>query len=358
MAGHGAIPLINAGLIFVFTYVWRLVFERLFQQYLKRKIRTVIVGAGHEGRKTYQLIKEHPNFFVIGFVDDDPQKYHAVDLPQLLGNLSVLDDLVKQGLTDQIIIAIKHIKNHEILKKSIGYIMQGIQVLTIPSFYEVVDGKIPVNSLTDEWFINTSFIGSKSDIYNSNIKRLADLSVSIIGTIISIPIIIIAAILIKLESVGPIFYWQKRVGLNHSIFEMVKLRSMNINAEINGAVWATDDDPRVTRVGKIIRKLRIDELPQFWNVLKGDLSLIGPRPERPEFVELLTEKIPYYTLRHTVKPGITGWAQVNYPYGNTVKDALEKLQYDLFYIKYLSFFLDFHVVMRTVRVMLCGRGAK
>jgi lipopolysaccharide/colanic/teichoic acid biosynthesis glycosyltransferase len=166
------------------------------------------------------------------------------------------------------------------------------------------------------------------------------------------------AVLIRIETKGPIFFRQKRVGLNGSVFEIVKFRSMVQNAETGEAIWAVENDSRVTRVGKIIRKLRIDELPQLWNIIKGDMSLVGPRPERPEFIEELNRVIPFYFIRHVVKPGITGWAQVNFKYGASKEDALEKLQYDLYYVKNLSFFLDARIILKTIRVVLFGTGAR
>ncbi len=205
---------------------------------------------------------------------------------------------------------------------------------------------------------NYSNIGCKKSIYNIKVKRVLDIIFSLLGLLISLVITIPVAILIKLESKGPIFYRQKRVGLNNNIFECIKFRSMTVDAEKYGAIWASKNDSRVTRVGKIIRKLRIDEIPQMWNVLKGEMSFIGPRPERPEFVYQLEKKIPYYNLRHSVKPGITGWAQVCYPYGASEEDALEKLKYDLYYIKNLSLFLDFQILLKTAKVVLLGKGAR
>ena len=173
------------------------------------------------------------------------------------------------------------------------------------------------------------------------------------------PFLILVAIAIKLDSRGPVLFAQERVGENEETFKLYKFRSMKADAEKeSGPVWAQEDDPRVTRVGKIIRKLRIDELPQLWNVLKGDMSFVGPRPERPFFVEQLKKKIPYYNERSSVKPGVTGWAQIKYPYGSTEKDALEKLKYDLYYIKNMTMLIDFIVIFHTVKIMLLGRGAR
>ncbi|MBW1703193.1 MAG: exopolysaccharide biosynthesis polyprenyl glycosylphosphotransferase [Deltaproteobacteria bacterium] len=189
-------------------------------------------------------------------------------------------------------------------------------------------------------------------------KRLIDLSISALIIIITLPLLAVTALAIRLDSPGPVFFKQQRVGKGGKVFSVWKFRSMYKDAEQNGAVWADKSDPRVTRVGRVIRFLRIDELPQLWNIFRGEMSLIGPRPERPEFVRELTASIPYYDIRHSVSPGITGWAQVNYPYGASVEDALHKLEYDVYYIKNMSLFLDFKIFIRTIGVVLFGQGAR
>ena len=181
---------------------------------------------------------------------------------------------------------------------------------------------------------------------------------SLVCLLISAPIMIATAIAIKIDSKGPILYRQKRVGHNGKIFELIKFRSMSVDAEKHGAEWAQENDKRVTRVGNFIRRWRVDEIPQMWNVLKGEMSFIGPRPERPEFVKILQRETPSYALRHSVRPGITGWAQVNYQYGASKEDALEKLQYDLFYIHNLTIFLDMHILIKTIKIVLFGKGAR
>ncbi|MDD5168491.1 MAG: sugar transferase [Syntrophales bacterium] len=358
IAGHGALPLIDAGLVFVLTYSWRLVFERIFQRYLKRGIRTIIVGAGQAGRKTYQLIRNHPDTKIIGFIDDDRKSNLPANSPPVLGDFSTLDELVRQRQVDQIIITVKHLKNQDLCRRSIEYIQQGIRVSAGHTFYEEVIGKIPVDQLTDQWVISTSLQGINPNIYNLRVKRLLDMVLSVIGIILSAPIIIIAGLCICVDSKGPVLFKQTRIGLVGKGFKLLKLRTMKVGTDQDLMPANGLPDPRITRVGRVMRKMRLDELPQFWNVLIGQMSLIGPRALMKEEVELFEREVPYFALRHVVKPGITGWAQVNYPHGNSVEDALEKVQYDLFYIKNLSFFLDFHVVMRTIRVMLFAKGAK
>jgi len=194
--------------------------------------------------------------------------------------------------------------------------------------------------------------------HRQGVKRFFDVLASIFLILPTLPLLVATALAIKLDSPGPVFFRQDRVGRGGRVFKVWKFRSMFLNAEVNGAVWAKKSDPRVTRVGGIIRLLRIDELPQLWNIFRGEMSLIGPRPERPEFVRELSANIPYYNIRHSVLPGITGWAQVNYRYGASVEDALHKLEYDLYYIKNMSILLDLKIILRTIGVVLFGEGAR
>ena len=191
-----------------------------------------------------------------------------------------------------------------------------------------------------------------------HVRRVLNAGLAIVGFMLSLPLMLLTAIAVKFDSAGPIFYTQERVGKNGRTFRIIKFRSMRTDAEKNGAVWATASDPRVTRVGRIIRKLRLDELPQFINVIRGDMNFVGPRPERPVFVEQLEKEIPYYSQRHLVKPGLTGWAQIKYSYGGSVEDAMEKLRYDLYYIKNQNLLLDAGIIFETVKTVLFGRGGR
>ncbi len=224
------------------------------------------------------------------------------------------------------------------------------------SFYEAITGKILVEKVNPAWLIFSE--GFDCSRFSLLIKRLLDLTLAVVGLLVTLPISLVTALLIKLESPGPVFYKQERVGERGDSFFIIKFRSMRQDAEKNGAVWALQNDDRVTRVGKFIRKVRIDEIPQMWNVMLGQMSFVGPRPERPVFVEQLEQKLPYYSLRHSVKPGITGWAQVCYPYGASEEDALRKLEYDLYYIKHQSVFLDLLIISRTVKTVLFQKGAR
>jgi sugar transferase (PEP-CTERM system associated) len=233
----------------------------------------------------------------------------------------------------------------------------GVPVEDCHSFYERLASKIAIADLPPEWIALSK--GFRRDRLILAAKRTIDVVASFFGLLLSAPISLLVAIAIRLESPGPILYRQERVGQNEKRFILYKFRSMTHNAEASsGPVWAAQDDPRVTRVGAIIRKLRIDEIPQMVNVLKGEMSFVGPRPERPFFVEQLKQKIPYYDLRHSVKPGITGWAQICYRYGDSEQDAVEKLQYDLYYIKHMSPIFDLQIIFESLKVILLGSGAR
>jgi exopolysaccharide biosynthesis polyprenyl glycosylphosphotransferase len=217
--------------------------------------------------------------------------------------------------------------------------------------------KIAIADLSPDWIVRCK--GFRRDPLIMFTKRVIDIIVSAIGLLVSAPITLLTAVVIKLDSPGAMFYRQERVGQNDEPVTIYKFRSMRESAEANGGpVWAAEDDPRVTRVGKIIRKLRIDEIPQMINVLKGEMSLVGPRPERPFFVQTLNKRIPYYSLRHSIKPGITGWAQICYPYGDSEDDAIEKLQYDLYYMKNMSPLFDLQIIFESLKVVLLGKGAR
>jgi exopolysaccharide biosynthesis polyprenyl glycosylphosphotransferase len=235
--------------------------------------------------------------------------------------------------------------------------LRGLPIQNCHDFYEHVLGKIPITDLHPGWIVLSEGFSRSRFIFF--LKRVIDIVVSLLGLVLSAPIALIAAIAIKLDSAGPILYSQERVGQNERVFKLYKFRSMSIDAESDsGPVWAAKDDPRITRVGKVLRKLRIDEIPQMVNVLMGEMSFVGPRPERPYFVAKLKETIPFYHLRFTLKPGITGWAQISYAYGDSEEDAVEKLQYDLYYVKNISSLFDLQIIFETLKTVLLRRGAQ
>ncbi len=293
---------------------------------------------------------------IIGFLDDSPAATDTI--PEgyaLLGKIQDLDVLVEETRPDIVVIAQVDRRGCFPAKALLGCRLRGIRVEDWPTFYEKATGKILVTAVRPSWLIfSDGFVKTpRTEI----IKRLCDVTVSLVGLALALPAMIVVAIAVKLESPGPILYRQPRLGRNGCVFILNKFRSMRQDAEKEtGPVWARARDPRVTRVGALLRRTRLDELPQLLNVLVGHMSFIGPRPERPEFVEELQKQIPYYMERLAVKPGITGWAQVSYRYGSSVEDAVEKLQYDLYYIKNLSLFLDLLILLNTVQVVLFARG--
>src|ERR1700688_2845349 len=235
--------------------------------------------------------------------------------------------------------------------------LAGVKVEEATSWLEKITGKIEVEQLYPSWLIFAE--GFRFSTVFRLIRRAVNFCVALVGLVLSLPLLPFVVLAVKLDSSGPVLYRQQRVGRGGAIFYCYKFRTMRVDAEADtGATWATDDDPRITRVGKFLRSSRLDEIPQLWCVLKGDMHFVGPRPERPEFVEWLSKEIPYYGVRHVVRPGITGWAQVQYKYGNTLADAREKLQYDLFYIKNASLGLDLLIMFQTVKIVLLGRGAQ
>lgn len=355
---YSTVILIISGLASLVSLVlWRFVFISLFVYAAPKTV--LILGAGAAGKSLCNLLKSRHDLKIAGFVDDDPDKQNlAIDSYNVIGKTADLMKTIKEYNIDLIVVAVTTKRSVAFFQKLVEAKFSGVDVYEMPTFFEEFFGTIPVLHTTNMWLGFADISGVKRNIYNTKLKKIFDKSMAVIGIIIAFPFMLLTVILIKLESRGPVFYFQTRVGWGERTFGLIKFRSMKINAEANGAVWAQENDPRVTYVGKVIRLLRIDELPQLWNVLKGEMSFVGPRPERPEFVENLKKEIPFYSLRHAIKPGITGWAQVNYPYGATVKDALAKLEYDLYYIKNVILPLDLIIIARTVRTVLFGKGAR
>jgi exopolysaccharide biosynthesis polyprenyl glycosylphosphotransferase len=281
------------------------------------------------------------------------------DLSFFAGKLEYfkLDVLKKNYLNST---AIHVVQDAELNEQDLEFLMEkkmsGYTILSISQFYEEILRKIPVDFVSLKDFIFESGFELTSRQLLRRTKRVADLGLSLILLLIAWPIVLVFGLLLRLESKGPVFYSQLRTGENGEVFSIYKLRSMCVDAEVNGAAWAEKNDPRITRIGRIIRVTRIDEIPQLLNVIKGQMSFIGPRPERPEFNHTLAKEIHFYDLRHSVRPGITGWAQVNYPYGSSIEDSKQKLQYDLFYIKNYSLLLDLEILFRTIKVVFSWKG--
>jgi len=321
------------------------------------RIRVLVLGTGAIGKVIAGLVETGARpFSIVGFLDDNPNAPETVPSPYaLLGKVQDLPALVEETRPDLVVVAQMNRRGNFPAKALIDCRMRGIQVEDWPTFYEKETGKILVTDLRPSWLIfSDGFVKTpRTEI----VKRLVDVALSLLGLVLALPVMGLAAAAVKLESRGPALFRQPRLGQNGRVFILNKFRSMREDAEKEtGPVWAQHRDPRVTRVGAFLRKTRLDELPQLFNVLIGDMSFIGPRPERPEFVYELQKQIPFYMERLSVKPGITGWAQVKYRYGASVEDALEKLQYDLYYIKNLSLFLDLLILINTIQVVLFARG--
>jgi sugar transferase (PEP-CTERM system associated) len=274
-----------------------------------------------------------------------------------IGGMEELANMARQAKVSKIVISLSERRGVLPVKDILGCKLDGIDVVDAMSFYEQITGKLMIERINPSWFIfsNSFRVTTFSRFY----KRFFDLLFASVGLLLFLPLAPFIALLVRLDSPGPAFFRQQRVGKGEKPFMLIKFRTMRQDAEEQtGAVWAAENDPRVTRIGRFLRLTRLDEMPQLINVLKGEMSFVGPRPERPEFVEQLKEKVPYYSNRHCVKPGATGWAQVKYSYGASVEGATEKLRYDLYYIKNYSLFLDLLIILETIKVVLCGRGAR
>lgn len=359
MIGRG-IFFISLIFLLFFLLSWRLLYAfAVRKRYFGEK--AIILGIGELAQDiVHELdIKKDIGYYISSIISknkDTETKKNFNNIPVHYGFDSICD-IAKAEDSKNVIVALDEkrgvLPTQELLKCKVN----GINIIDGDMFYERITGKLLVEKIYPSMLIfSDGFVKSKT---SRLIKRIIGLSLASIGLIILFPFMILVAVAIKLDSRGPALYIQERVGENEETFKMYKFRSMRADAEkISGPAWAVDDDARITRVGKLIRKLRIDELPQLLNVLKGDMSFVGPRPEREFFTRELVIKIPYYKERFSVKPGITGYAQILYPYGASEKDALEKLKYDLYYIKNMSLVLDFIVILKTIKIVLLGRGAK
>jgi sugar transferase (PEP-CTERM system associated) len=322
------------------------------------KRRVLILGAGKRAKRIKDLeSKPGSGFFVVGYIAMTDNKSVVPEAINRTAIYNLADFVVKLGASE-VVLALEERRNAIPLNDLLRIKTTGVHVNEISSFLERETGRVDLDSVNPSWLIFSDGFSSGRRL-SSFAKRLFDILASSLLLLLSGPVILLFAILIKLESRGPALYRQERVGLYGQTYFVNKLRSMRSDAEVDGkAIWASQDDPRITRIGKFIRMVRIDELPQTWNVLKGEMSFVGPRPERPEFVAELTEHLTYYAERHMVKPGITGWAQINYPYGASIEDSRQKLEYDLYYAKNYTPFLDVLILLQTLRVILWPEGAR
>lgn len=372
---------IQVGLSWFLLTGFRAVLTKLFG-ILDPRLATLVVGAGELGRKACHLLDaSYSPFEVLGTLSVGKMGVKLNDSgyngsgtaetgakgngtgstrgsSKIIGSLDSVSEICSSMGIQSLVVALPSRRSQFVTRKILDARLQGIEVIDMPALFERLTSRIPVQHIEDQWLLHAHGFTILSRDYVQKMKRIVDIVCSGLVLLACLPVTVITAVAIWLDSPGPIFYKQERVGKHGKIFTVWKFRSMRSDAESRGVVWAQRQDPRVTRVGRWIRTFRIDEVPQLWNVFKGDMSLVGPRPERPEFVQELNGQIPYYAVRHTVLPGVTGWAQIKYPYGASKEDALRKLEYDVYYIKNMSILLDMKILLRTVGVVLLGEGAR
>jgi sugar transferase (PEP-CTERM system associated) len=351
LPGNGS-ALVGLVILTFLLFGWRTAYGWLVQQPFLRE-RVYVLGTGERAQRLVNGLRRHAEL--------------GVEVAGWTGNMegavtreavaSHLLGLAKENGVHRVIVAMPDRRNTLPVAELLDLRLAGVKVEEATSWLEKISGRIEVEQLYPSWLIFADGFRFSSGVIV--VRRILSTIVAFIGLVLTLPLLPLVILATKLDSRGPIFYRQKRVGFGGSHFYCYKIRTMIEDAEADtGATWAWDDDPRITRVGRFLRVSRLDEIPQLWCVLKGDMAFVGPRPERPEFVEWLSKEIPYYGVRHVVRPGITGWAQVQYKYGNTLEDAREKLQYDLFYIKNASLGLDLLIMFQTIKIVLLGRGAQ
>ena len=333
--------------LFGIVTMFQITFRYIVNIAIVRKQKILFVGENSYTKDLLESIKNDDQYKLMGFLKDEKDETLKKIVLKMcaVGKIDIIVDFGEELLKDSKLVDIL-----------LQYKLNGLQFYNYLEFYEMYENKLPVSHLSSKWFLENSGFEIYYNNFNLRAKRLLDLIFTIIIGICTLPLMIMAAIIVKLESKGPIFFVQERIGEGNKKFNIVKFRSMTTDAEKNGPQWASKNDNRVTRWGKIMRATRIDELPQLWNVLRGEMSFVGPRPEREYFIQQLEKEIPYYNLRHTVKPGLTGWAQVMYPYGASVEDAYRKLQYDLYYIKHHDIIFDIKVLLKTITIVIFGKG--
>jgi sugar transferase (PEP-CTERM system associated) len=335
---------------------WRLTFLWVARRVGPRE-RLLLVGSSGSGMALARELTERSQLGVqiVGLVDAQAPEYDATSPLDYLGGVEDIPAIVRARSVDRVVVSLADARGKLPMQKLLEMKLDGVTFDHLASVYEEYTGKIAVENLRPSWLIFSPGFSKTRRLMA--LKRTVDVLSASVGLILSAPIILLMAAIVKFTSPGPVFYSQRRVGCDGRIFTVHKLRSMCNDAERHtGPVWAQGGDSRITPVGQFMRRTRLDELPQFWNILIGQMSLVGPRPERPEFVQSLAQQIPFYGTRHVVRPGLTGWAQVRYTYGATVEDAIEKLQYDLFYIKNLSITLDLFIMFETVKTVILRKG--
>ncbi len=354
--GRG-VALVATPLVLLMILGWRLLMESIAP--FSNSERLLIMGTAGSGIQLAREIcsRNDLKFKVVGFLDERGENIgKSLVNPGIIGGTADVQSIAQRENVGRIVLSLAERRGTMPVRDLLRLRMAGVPIEDAHTLYERITGRILLERLSPSWLILSD--GFRKSAFVLNTKRFLDIVMSLLALTLGLPIMAVTALAIWLESGRPILFRQQRIGLDGKEFTMLKFRSMFQDAEKGGAKWATDGDSRITRVGRFIRKSRLDEIPQFWNVLRGEMSLVGPRPEQPYFCTLLEDKVPYFGLRHTVRPGITGWAQIKFQYGGSIDEAKDKLELDLFYIKHLSISLDLAIIFETVKVMLLGRGAR
>ena len=343
----GFFSLYEGIILFGTVSLFQIVFRYIVNMSMIERQKILFVGQNDYTSDLLESIKKDDQYKLIGFLKDEKKEVLKNAILKIC-EVKKIDIIV--NFRDDLLLDTK------LVDMLLKYKLNGLQYYNYLEFYEKYENKLPISHLSPKWFLEDSGFEIYYNNFNLKAKRLLDLIFGMIIGICVFPIMILSAIIVKLESKGPVFFIQERIGEGNKKFNIVKFRSMTTDAEKDGPQWASKNDNRVTKWGKIMRATRIDELPQLWNVLRGEMSCVGPRPEREFFIQQLEKEIPYYNLRHTVKPGLTGWAQVKYPYGASIEDSYRKLQYDLYYIKHHDIIFDIKVLLKTITIVVFGKG--
>jgi sugar transferase (PEP-CTERM system associated) len=362
--------LIHGFLVIVVLWLWRVIFAKLIH-HPRRVKKVLILGTSWPAQEIAWEIVRQPNkgYSLTGFIENREEERattfsskfkkggYEIDKKFILGEEKDIPQVVKNYRIDLIISALAERKSQKVIEALLEVQEGGVSVIEMPEFYEELTGKVPIEYLGSSWAILGRF--SRNDEIKESLEYVLNAFFAFWFLIFSLPLSLMIALFVKMEDKGPIFYCQKRVGKDGRIFTSIKFRTMRPEAEKEtGPVWTKEDDERMTRIGRFLRKWRLDEIPQLINILRGEMVFVGPRPERPEFVVYLEQEIPFYKMRHLIKPGLTGWAQVRFKYGASVQDALQKLQYELYYIKHRSLLFDLIIILKTIEVIITGRGAQ
>lgn len=358
VVGRGVFAL-TAVIVVTLVFGWRLLFEWT-SRHLAPRQRLLVVGTNDAASRLGRELHRRTDLGVeiVGFIDPDPSKVGTpVFNPGVIGTIEDIPAIVRARNVDQVVVSLADARGKLPMDKLLDMRLQGVRFEHLASVYEKYTGKIAVDNLRPSWLIFSE--GFRKSRVEDLVKRGLDLGLASVSLLVTLPLMALVALAVRLSSPGPVLYHQERVGQHGRVFILHKFRSMRPDAEQgSGAVWAQVGDSRVTPIGRFLRRTRLDELPQLWNVICGHMSVVGPRPERPEFVKSLTREIPYYGQRHIVRPGLTGWAQVRYTYGASVEDALMKLQYDLYYIKNRTLAFDLFILAKTVKTVLMRKGGQ